>query len=184
MMNRMPHGHVDIDVGAAPGDSRPNWLDVILSTDLRSDFVVPIERANGLDSPSNTPPTTTQSIGVRVIAEILTARSYGQRALVALNGVLDSSGMGGTGVRDHLFDAFAGLREGIRPDPVGDVLDEPAYRFWFLVEDDERTSDPVAAFDTWNGLVWTKKLSGADLMQMYEENDRNVTRLASRILPR
>ena len=182
MMNLMPHGHIDVNVNASPGDTRPNWLDAILSTDLRRDIVIPVERSRGLIPPKETPSTTESSIGIRVIAEILTSRAHRGPTLTALNGVHDSSGMGGSAVRAELFRQITGLDSELPAHHSGDVLREPAYRYWFLLREGGDRLPPHIAIDTWSGLVWTKSIVAGDLMKMYDANGRDVSRLASQVL--
>lgn len=179
MMNLKPHGHIDVNVNASPGDARPNWLDAILSTDIRRDMVIPIERSRGLILPKETPSTTARSIGIRLIAEMLTSRAHRGRAFTALNGVHDSSGMGGSHVRSHLFSQVAGLDGELPSHHAGDVLREPAYRYWFLLREGGDRIPPEITIDTWSGLVWTKSIVAGDLMKMYDANGRDVSRLAS-----
>ena len=182
LMNLMPHGHIDVDVHASPGDTRPNWLDAILSTDIRRDIVIPVEQSRRLRSPKETPSTIASSIGVRLIAEVLTSRAHRGPALTALNGVHDSSGMGGSHVRSDLFSQVVGLDGELPAHHAGDVLREPAYRYWFLLREGGNRLPPQITIDTWSGLVWTKSIVAGDLMKMYDANGRDVSRLASQVL--
>lgn len=181
-MNRQGKGHVDIHIPASGGERvRPNWLDVAASTDLRKQIIVEIEQIRGIDSPAKTPPTTHKSIGPRLIAEVLSMQVHHQIALMALNGMEDSSGMLGTGVRSDLFASVPGMTEQMTNRQSEDVFGDPAYRFWFVLREDYR-SNPLMGIDVQNGLIWTENLQGADLMKLYDEAGRSVVRLAMRVL--
>ena len=180
-MNRAGKGHVNAYVPTGNERVRPNWLDVAMSTDLRNQIVVEIERDRGIDSPSKTPSTTSRSIGPRLIAEMLSIQVHHGVALTALNGMEDSSGMFGSGVRTELFAAIPAMTSLMNDRQDEDAFGNPAYRFWFVLRDDHR-SGPFIGIDMNQGLVWTKNLEGADLMKMYDESGRNVVRLATRIL--
>jgi hypothetical protein len=82
------------------------------------------------------------------------------------NGVLDSSGYGG-GPRNDLFTAFpmAGSRRQERQ--VDDLVDDPAYRFWFLL----RNSEPQMAFED-TGLAWTLANEQFNLVSQYRSAGR------------
>jgi hypothetical protein len=179
-MNRAGRGHVDAEVPSEEGRIRPNWLDIMATSDLRNDVVLPIEQSREIESPSKTPATTSRSVGVRLIAEMLQVQVHHHVAFTARNGMEDSSGMGGTGVREVLFREF-GILDQLNEHEDDDVLEEPAYRFWFVKSTDSRNT-PVAAIDVRNGLVWTKSLRGSDLMSMYGAQGRSMVRLAATLL--
>jgi len=180
-LNRNPYGHVTPRSWFKDEGERFNWLDVALSPDLRREIVVPLEREEGLEVPSETPPTTNTSIGIRVIAEALAMKLH-SRPLVALNGVLDSSGMGGSGVRWELVSSFDGLAAELGGPANDDLRDHPAYRYWFVVRDHEHSMKPVLAIDTWRGYVWREGLRKARLMRLYDECNRDIHLLVARLL--
>jgi hypothetical protein len=181
-MNRARKSHVDAHVPTSTGRGRPNWLDVMTTTDLRKHIIVPIEESRGMEGPSETPVTTSRSIGVRLIAEMLQIQVHHSEPLTAHNGMEDSSGMGGTGVRESLFHA-TGILDQLEKHEDDDVLEQPAYRFWFVKPSNSRKG-PIAAIDVRNGLVWTKNRRAADLMSMYDEAGRNVVHLTLTLVDR
>jgi hypothetical protein len=179
-MNRARKSHVDAHVPTSSGRERPNWLDVMMVTDLRRHIIVPIEESRGMEGPSETPVTTSRSIGVRLIAEMLQIQVHHSEPLTAHNGMEDSSGMGGTGVRESLFRA-TGILDQLDNHEDDDVREQPAYRFWFVKPANSRKG-PIAAIDVRNGLIWTKKASEADLLSMYDDAGRSAVRLATLVV--
>jgi hypothetical protein len=179
-LNRNLRGHVTPKSWFAARGERFNWLDVVLATDLRREIVAPLERAEGLSVPAETPQTTKASIGVRVVAEALSMKA-GSRPMQALNGVLDSSGMGGSGVRTELFAAFDGLAQELAGVP-DDLRNHPAYGYWFVVTGEQHGSKPILAIDTWRGYVWRQGLRKARLMRLYDECNRDIHLLVARLL--
>ena len=125
------------------------WTDVLAAEDPK-DVVDEMERLARLTSSAHVPPSTPDVLTVRAIAALLAPKAFERGRWECRNGCLDSSG-GDSGVRERLFAAFPLCRERryqTRPD---DLFGEPAYRFWFVLRDDE----PVLAFED-NGLVWDR----------------------------
>lgn len=180
-LNRMPGGHVTPRSWFSTQTDRANWLDVVFSSDLRREIVVPLERLEGLSVPGETPSTTPRSIGARVIATALWTR-LATSPLSALNGVNDSSGMFGSGVRSGLFSAFTGLEAEIAGHDPDELDGHPAYHYWFLTGTvDGATERPILGIDTHRGLVWSKRLQKADLMSLYDQCDREINLLVARL---
>ena len=179
-LNRNLRSHVTPKSWFAARGERFNWLDVVLATDLRREIVAPLERVEGLSVPAETPQTTKASIGVRVVAEALSMKA-GSRPMHALNGVLDSSGMGGSGVRAELFAAFDDLAQELVGVP-DDLRNHPAYGYWFVVTGEQHGSKPILAIDTWRGYVWRHGLRKARLMRLYDECNRDIHLLVARLL--
>jgi len=181
--NHAGRGHITGKSWQGGDDLRFNWLDVLLAADFRDEIITPLERAEGLSSPSQTPPTTRQSVGARVVAEALLGQALSNAPLVAANGVYDSSGMGGSYVCDFYFKQFGTMIEQIVGRPDADLNGHPAYRFWFVRKADRKVhGNAELGIDTWNGKVWSRTLDGADLMQLYDAVGRNVRLLTARLL--
>ena len=180
-LNRMPGGHVTSRSWFSTHADRANWLDVIFSSDMRREIVAPLEQLEGLSVPSETPPTTPQSIGARVIAAALWTR-LATSPLSAINGVNDSSGMFGSGIRSGLFAEFTGMEAEIAGHDPDELDGHPAYRYWFITGTaDGATERPLLAIDTDRGLVWSKRLQKADLMSLYDQCDRKINLLVARL---
>lgn len=181
--NYAGRGHITGKSWRGGDDLRFNWLDVLFARDFREEIIVPLERDEGLTSPSQTPPTTRQSIGARLVAEALLGRALSNSPMVAANGVYDSSGMGGSYVCDFYFKEFGTMIEQISGRPDSDLNGHPAYRFWFICIDERKVHNlPILGIDSWHGRVWSRTLNGADLMQMYDASGRNLQLLTARLL--
>jgi hypothetical protein len=181
-MNQAQFGHISPRSYEGDPELRHNWLDVLLSENLREDVIIPLEQCEGLPTPPETPATTRQSIGPRVIAEALAGNLMSTKRLVASNGVHDSSGMFGSGVCREDFEAFDAMVDQLR-EADDDRLDaHPAYRFWFLRYVAREATKPVLGIDTWNGIVWSKGSVAGDLMSMYDAADRDIASLTAQLL--
>ncbi|MEY3258342.1 MAG: hypothetical protein RI954_368 [Actinomycetota bacterium] len=181
-LNRMPGGHVTPKSWFSTQGERFNWLDVMLSVDLRREIVVPLEHMEGLVPPRETPQTTRTSIGARVIATALWSRLQSS-PMYALNGVLDSSGAFGSGIQTGLFASFSGMSSQLDGHDPKELDGHPAYHYWFVIGHRKGANDqPILGIDTWRGLVWTNRLAGADLMDLYDQCDREINLLVARLL--
>lgn len=182
-MNHKDRGHITGSSWQGGDDPRFNWLEVLFARDFREEIIIPLERAEELDSPSQTPPTTRRSIGARVVAEALLGRALSNTPLVAANGVYDSSGMGGSFVCTWYFNKFNSMVKEIAGRSESELDGHPAYRFWFVCIDERQVhNQPVLGIDSWNGRVWSRNLDGADLMQLYDAAGRDVRLLTARLL--
>ena len=182
-MNHKGRGHITGQSWQSGDDMRFNWLDVLFSRNFRDDIIIPLERAEGLVSPSETPPTTRQSIGARVVGEALLGQALSNAPLVSANGVYDSSGMGGSYVCNFYFKEFGSMINQISGYSDDNLNGHPAYRFWFVCNDDRRLHNkPKFGIDAWNGIVWSRTLDGADLMELYDKAGRDIRLLTARLL--
>lgn len=120
-----------------------------------------------LPVPIPLPPGTPASLTYRIIAACLKQRIFDAGTWRCVNGFLDTSGWSG-GVRDELFARFPGARARLRVAEHDDVLQAPAYRFWFLVRDEE----PEVCLET-TGTSWLPNGSSHDLVTEYRR-DRNM----------
>jgi hypothetical protein len=142
-------------------DDRFNWFEVLNARDRRSYVVRQLEAAAGLPSPSTTPETTRRSIGPRVLARFAASAALTTKRWSIVNGFLDTSY--DADVRTKYFEAFPGARlEPLR----GDLLGQPAYRYWFVVDHRDR---PQAVVDAERGLAWSfgDTGPGVDLLSRY-----------------
>lgn len=105
-------------------------------------------RALGLAEKVKHPPSTDAVLIYRCILQALTAALAGKHPWRCLNGNEDTSGYGG-GTRVHLFEAFTQTQERLRICTKSDILNLPAYRFWFLLQEDR----PILCLET-TGWIW------------------------------
>jgi hypothetical protein len=85
-------------------------------------------------------------------------------------GYADTSGHLGGGVRRELFDPFPMLKERLGVRTSDDFLEEPAYRFWFLVRGDE----PLLGFEAGTGSAVSLDGAYCDLMDLYRTSNRRL----------
>lgn len=121
--------------------------------------------AAGLDIPSKLPPTTSASLVFRTVTEFLTHTVGRLEYWECRNGYEDTSGYSG-GVRTAWFDRFpAARRAAVRRSD--DLFAEPAYRFWFLLEDRQ----PRLCLET-TGKAYRLDGGVIDLMPIYRKRRR------------
>jgi hypothetical protein len=111
-----------------------------------------------LPSSEYLPESTRAVVAYRVIAAFLTHQILSPGRWTCRNGHLDSSDEGGR--RDELFERFPEARERLRHADISDLFGQPAYRFWFLLKDD----DPGLAVEPSSGLAWDTKGAGSILI--------------------
>lgn len=182
-LNRGPRGHITSQ-GWGVDTERLNWLDVLFSEHLRDEVIIPLERADDLASPRETPLTTSSTVGVRLIAELLAMRVVSRDRLTALNGVIDGSY--GAGIRNELFSSFPSISSHLPESEVFNLETSPAYRYWFVasLKSNEKPPHALLAIDTWNGLLWFRNESSSNVLDLYREHESDITNLASVVLSR
>ena len=158
-------------------DPRFNWLDVLAAEDRRKSVVEQLERASGLFVPSETPRTTSRSIGPRVIARFANAAALSTKSWEIRNGVFDTSGIGG-GVNKWVREIAGPYYER----HASDFLEEPHYRYWFVLD---HRDGAVAAIDVDRGLAWRRGESteGQSLMHLYTGCGSWVDSVTATVLP-
>lgn len=75
-----------------------------------------------------------------------------------------------------MFESFPAPTERLRVAHPDDLLDIPAYRYWFIT----RREQPVLAFET-AGTVWTRAGETVDLMTAYEDAGHNLAPVIDRL---
>lgn len=180
-LNRIPRGHITSRGWGVEAD-RLNWVDVLFADDLRNEVIIPLEDYGAITSPSHSPPTTPSSIGVRLIAEVLSLRVATRKPLTALNGVADSSY--GSGIRGELFAEFPAITNVVSESEDFDIETVPAYRYWFVCLGASSGSERSVLFgvDTWDGKLWFRNEAAVDLMNLYRDYGSDITTLASGVL--
>lgn len=160
---------------------RFNWLDVLLSPDLRAQVIAPLERAEGLEAPASTPSTVASTVSVRLLAAFASRVAFTRKPWVLLNGYLDSDG--GSEARDDLFAAVPAIGEHRQAHREDDLLGTPEYRYWFAVEGEPNNHGrPHMAVDTRQGIAYTQT-GTVDLLDRYRDLGRRIDGLASEVCP-
>ena len=111
---------------------------------------------------------------------MLLTTQFGKDKWECRNGMFDTSGSGGGGVRSDI-NKFPGAKKRLQGRLPGDVLGEPAYRFWFL----RRNEMPVLCFEI-TETVWREDGSSFDLMDIYKKERRIwpvINKVAGHLLP-
>lgn len=165
------------------GQERLTWLEVLLAENPRTEIVEPIERIEGLATPTTSPPTTSWSVGPRMLAGFAQRTMFGPLPWLLLNGMADSDY--GANPREWLFNQFPALeksRSVSRSDDFGRI---PEWRYWFIVEGEDSTHEnarALLAVDTIAGLAYSKT-EAIELMPRYEASGRRIDALVSSICP-
>ena len=138
-------------------------------------------RMMGLKIPQHLPSSTPTVLVYRFIATFLSHSFLGTDYWECRNGMLDSSAPYECGGVKNDFDSFPGAKERLRVNIKSDVLNQPAYRFWFL----KRNEEPFVCMET-TGSLWTKNGKAYDLMEMYNKEKRIwplIIQTAGNLLP-
>jgi hypothetical protein len=121
-----------------------------------------IENRARLAPPETDARPTVETAVYQLIAQLLAGGTSLGLNLQCRNGYLDSSS--GSCRRDEYFTRFPGARDRLARTQADDLLGEPAYRFWFLLADDE----PLICLET-TGSVWTRQGITIDLTRVTRE---------------
>jgi len=112
------------------------------------------------------PCTTPPVLVYRMISAFLAHAAGGRIQWRCCGGSFDTSGYGG-GPQEEWFNKFPAASERCRIPMVGDFLDEPSYRFWFLL----RNEEPVFCMEA-TGVGWDLKDRAFDLVKLYKATRR------------
>lgn len=164
------------------GSVRFTWLEALCHEDRRAYVIEQLERTEGLGSPPITPEATHSTIGPRVIAACTARAAFGRKPWDWRNGMNDSAGMDGVGVNDAYFEAVPAAARSAVPQE-GDMLGQPAYRFWFLLEP-HKGGDPEVrmAIDTVRGLAYVGQHEH-DLLELYQHHGRRLDPVVNTVCP-
>lgn len=152
------------------------WAEYLTAREPRH-FLLDVEQALRLDPPPMVPAATPWTLSWRAIASALASEILGVSGLRAMNGMLDTSGWEG-GPRAELFEAFPGARDASRRSNDADLLDQPAYRFWFLLHGDE----PCVAVESDSSRCWWRDGTEHHLYEDYTSNRRRLATTVARCL--
>ena len=120
-----------------------------------------------LTLPRPRPPSTSEILVYRLISGVLNYALYSGNRWECRNGFLDTSG-DVCEVMTEYFADFNEAKERLRIRLPHDVLDNAAYRFWFLL----KKNKPIVCLET-SGIIWTK---GGDSFRLHDiyKHDRRI----------
>jgi hypothetical protein len=156
-------------------DWRSIWPETVAIGDLRR-VVSELTMMSGLASVDKLPPSTNETLVFRVMAAILSATGLASTRWECRMGYADTSGIGG-GPRSDMFEPFATLSEASERHEKGDFLDEPCYRFWFIL----RADVPVVGFETTSGTAETANGATHHVMELYRASKGQLWPVVSRV---
>jgi hypothetical protein len=162
-----------------PADAwQPTTWDEYLRADPR-EFLHRLEVAAGLPVPQQVPKATPTTLTYRVLAAIASTAVKSVHPIDIQPGLIDTSGYGGG--YNTALNAFPHIPVELREPQVGDLLDEPGYRFWIV----HRNDVPVLTFEQSQGLAFTQHHAAPfSVMDLYEESRRHLLVTALKILRR
>jgi hypothetical protein len=143
-LNRVGRMHANRSDGTwTPLDT--SWWDLAVGATTIDNVVAELERHTQLPPPTEEARRMADSadVVVQIIAQVA-AQLDPAVDWTWRNGMLDTSGHSSGGHHDEWFEQFTSAVKALRQ-PAGRVLlDQAAYRFWFLL----RSDDPVACLET------------------------------------
>lgn len=165
--NRKGSFHVFNRFDGSPfkGNSIDIWREMISSEDNKA-VVDRVCRSIGLQIPKKLPPSTPKVIVYRFISDFLSHSFFRLRRWTCRNGFYDTSG-DECFVVDYFERFHDSAKERLRVRLPNDILQEPAYRFWFLLEDEQ----PLICLET-TGFVWVKRRKPVNVMDLYRKKRR------------
>ncbi|MFA5786146.1 MAG: hypothetical protein WDA71_04040 [Actinomycetota bacterium] len=179
-LNRLGSAHFHLPGGV---DSPPSWSGIwaeTLAADDPKSIVDRLAKLARLPEVPHLPQSTREVLGYRLISAFLTHSALGRSRWECRNGYCDTSGHGG-GTRLEWFERFPAARDRSRVGLADDFLETPAYRFWFLLQDDV----PRVCIET-TGKAWDERAHEHDLQDLYRRDRRIwpvVIAVAGHLLP-
>ena len=178
--NRAGSFHVfnRFDKGGDIPDSFDIWHFMIHAEDPR-EVIESVSNMLGLPLPGRLPPSEPDTLVYRWIAAFLAHAVFGREEWKCQNGFHDTSGYGG-GIQPF-FKKFLNAKKRLEVTMSGDILSNPAYRFWFLTKNNKA----VLCLET-AGFVWRENGSIFDLPILYEKERKIwplVLEIAGHLLP-
>lgn len=162
VLNRAGSVHVLGGETAADARWETFWTDYLSSDDPRR-VLDRLCGLAGLPRVRRLPPSSEVTIVYRFIAAFLSSTVFGRARWECRNGFCDSS-MGSE--VSTAFAAFPAARARLLERRPGDLLDQPAYRFWFLIDD-----APQLCLETC-GHAWDREGNEFDLGALYRSRRR------------
>jgi hypothetical protein len=154
-----------------PGDSEI-WKKMISYGVNQKTLLEEVERKLALPAPSKLPSTTRKVLSFRIMAAFLRLTAFSLEIREWRNGYHDTSGFGG-GRNDKYFNLFPQLKERLRESKPTDPLNEPSYRFWFLIDEPWTSESALVCIEN-TAYVHYRDGTTKDLMASYKELNRNV----------
>jgi len=162
-----------------PIDSYPGiWEDFVLKCHPK-EVLDKICRKIGLDCNVTLPPSSPEILSYRFISVFMNHTVFGLDRWECRNGYLDSSGYSSGIVED--FTAFPQAKERLRVNEKHDILNNPAYRFWFI----KKNGMPKLCLET-TGTAWDANGKHHNLSHLYQKNRKIsevVFEVAKKLLP-
>ena len=144
-------------------DSNPKiWEDFIFSSNPKN-VLDKICRMIELDYNVTLPPSSPEILTYRFISHFMTQTLFGLEKWECRSGYLDSSGYSFGISKD--FELFPLAMERVRIKEKNDILQNPAYRFWFI----KKKNAPKLCLET-NGTIWDKHGQEYCLSTLYKKN--------------
>ncbi|HUB70570.1 MAG TPA: hypothetical protein VL984_09120 [Acidimicrobiales bacterium] len=151
------------------------WSEAVAAYDLKA-IVDELERRAGLSSRRLPPPSTPEVLTARAIARLIAHTAFEHHLYEVRNGY-DYGSYGG-GLREGYFNEFPACRLRLRERGFRDFRGEPAFRFWFMLRNDE----PRLAFED-TGQVWTRDGKEVNLVER-RHKDGSLWPTVGRLLPK
>jgi hypothetical protein len=122
-----------------------SWWDLAIGVTTLDDVVAELERHARLPAPTaeTSRATDMADLVVQTVA-VTTARLDPTMDWTWRNGMLDTPGPSSGSYHDEWFAQFTSAAAAVRYPMTGDLLDQPAYCFWFLL----RSGEPVLCLET------------------------------------
>lgn len=158
------------------------WHAAVQADDSRELVRSLLVKAN-VEVPAKLPPTDAPVLVCRTISALLSLTAFSPMLWEGRNGMLDIPDLGGER-RTNYFRAFPEASERVAVHEKTDILSEPAFRFWFLVDrgargpyeahglDDWGNGNPLLSFESSTGVAWSRDGTAFDLMSRYERRRR------------
>ncbi len=162
-----------------PIESYPGvWEDFVIKSNPKEVLDLICRKAD-LDCNVILPPSSPEILSYRFISVFMNHTVFGMDKWECRNGYLDSSGYSSGVLND--FDLFPPAKERLRINEKNDILNNPAYRFWFI----KKNSASKLCLET-NGTVWDENGKEYNLSNLYKKN-RKITEVvydvAKKLLP-
>jgi hypothetical protein len=131
------------------------------------DILDHMSRCCGLEVPGKLPRTTPETLCYRVMAGVTSALALENEPWEWRNGQEDTAGYGNQDYRDAWFAQFPGAQQDRQQRKPDDPFGLAAYRYWFLLKQDE----PVVCLSK-AAMLWCRDGESSDLFEHYTRHRR------------
>jgi hypothetical protein len=126
---------------------------------------------SGLPAVKKLPPSNPEVLSFRLLSALLSTKAFSSTVWEGRMGYADTSGdFQGDPIRHDLFEPFPRLQNRLETQRNDDFLGIPAYRFWFLLRNDE----PVLGIEAPTGRIEKTDGQRHDLMELYRKAGRRL----------